>query len=174
MFISFCNKTKEMSVILEKEHKKKVRVFSACAKQFTYLKTRHSWHLVDPSPWPFVSAMGAFFLTSGTVLYMHKYIGGGNLAMVGFVSILFIMFVWWRDVVREGTFEGQHTHQVELGLRMGMILFIVSELMFFFAFFWAFFYSSVNPAPEIGAIWPPKGIECFSPWEVPFLNTLIL
>jgi len=37
-----------------------------------------------------------------------------------------------------------------------------------------FFYSSVNPAPELGAIWPPKGIECFSPWEVPFLNTLIL
>ena len=44
---------------------------------FDYLKTRHSWHLVDPSPWPFVAALGAFFMTSGGVLYMHNYSGGG-------------------------------------------------------------------------------------------------
>jgi cytochrome c oxidase subunit 3 len=94
--------------------------------------------------------------------------------ILGLFIIVFGMYVWWRDIVREGSFEGQHTHKVELGLRMGMVLFIVSEVMFFFAFFWAFFYCSVNPAPEMGAVWPPKGIECFSPWEVPFLNTLIL
>merc|ERR1711970_166693 len=57
---------------------------------------------------------------------------------------------------------------------MGMLLFICSEVMFFFAFFWAFFYSSINPAIEIGSVWPPSGIEVFSPWEVPLLNTLIL
>ena len=34
-------------------------------------------------------------------------------------------------MIREGPFEGQHTKQVELGLRMGMVLFIVSEIMFF-------------------------------------------
>jgi cytochrome c oxidase subunit 3 len=60
------------------------------------------------------------------------------------------MYVWWRDIVREGTFEGQHTSVVQNGLRMGMILFIVSEIMFFFAFFWAFFHSSLSPIPEIG------------------------
>ena len=134
----------------------------------------YTFHLVDPSPWLIVSATGAFAATFGGVMYFHSYQGGFLLLNLGLFIIILGMFVWWRDVVREGTFEGQHTHQVELGLRMGMILFIVSELMFFFAFFWAFFYSSVNPAPEIGAIWPPVGIECFSPWEVPFLNTLIL
>jgi cytochrome c oxidase subunit 3 len=134
----------------------------------------HPFHLVDPSPWPIVSATGAFAATFGGVMFFHSYQGGVFLLNLGLFIIVFGMFVWWRDVIREGTFEGQHTKKVELGLRMGMVLFIVSEIMFFFAFFWAFFYSSINPVPEIGAIWPPKGIECFSPWEVPFLNTLIL
>jgi cytochrome c oxidase subunit 3 len=84
------------------------------------------------------------------------------------------MFVWWRDVVREATFEGHHTSFVQLGLRYGMILFIVSEVMFFVAFFWAFFHSSLAPTVEIGAVWPPKGIEVLNPWEIPFLNTVIL
>jgi heme/copper-type cytochrome/quinol oxidase subunit 3 len=55
-----------------------------------------------------------------------------------------------------------------------MILFIVSEIMFFFAFFWAFFAASLAPTIEIGTIWPPKGIETFNPTAVPLLNTLIL
>eukprot|EP00850_Spirogloea_muscicola_P025314 SM002745S10002 [mRNA] locus=s2745:207:1180:+ [translate_table: standard] len=60
------------------------------------------------------------------------------------------------------------------GLRYGMILFIISEVMFFLAFFWAFFHSSLAPSVEIGAIWPPKGIEVLDPWGIPFLNTVIL
>ena len=63
---------------------------------------------------------------------------------------------------------------VQNGLRYGMILFIVSEIMFFAAFFWAFFHSSLAPTVEIGAIWPPKGIEVLNPWDIPFLNTVIL
>jgi heme/copper-type cytochrome/quinol oxidase subunit 3 len=63
---------------------------------------------------------------------------------------------------------------VQLGMRYGMILFIVSEVMFFFAFFWGFFHSSIAPSPEIGSVWPPKGIEVLGAWEVPLLNTIIL
>ena len=77
-------------------------------------------------------------------------------------------------LIREATFEGHHTRAVQIGLRYGMILFIASEVMFFLAFFWAFFHSSLAPTVEIGAVWPPKGIQVLSPWEVPFLNTLIL
>ena len=55
-----------------------------------------------------------------------------------------------------------------------MLLFLLSEVMFFLAFFWAFCHSSLAPTIEIGAVWPPKGIEALSPWEIPFLNTLIL
>ena len=76
--------------------------------------------------------------------------------------------------MRESTFEGHHTGIVQRGLRYGVILFIVSEILFFFAFFWAFFHSSLSPTVEIGTIWPPKGIVVLNPWEIPFLNTLIL
>jgi cytochrome c oxidase subunit 3 len=100
---------------------------------------KHPFHLVDPSPWPLVASIGGFTMTSGGVMYMHNYIGGGSVFLLGVVITLFVMFTWWRDIIREGTLEGQHTYDVQLGLRMGMILFIVSEVMFFFAFFWAFF-----------------------------------
>jgi cytochrome c oxidase subunit 3 len=138
------------------------------------LDTGHPFHLVDPSPWPLIASAGAFAATSGGVMYFHGYSGGGLLHLIGMFTILFTMYTWWRDIVREGTFEGQHTAKVQEGLSMGMILFITSEVMFFFAFFWAFFHSSIAPSIELGSQWPPLGIETFSAWEVPFLNTIIL
>ena len=137
---------------------------------------KHSFHLVDPSPWPIIAAFSALMLTFGGVLYLHGYAGGVFLWRFGFCMILFMMFCWWRDIIREGTFEGQHTASVQTGLKMGMLLFIVSEIMFFFAFFWAFFHSSFNPSITIGGIWPPYGMEAFilNPWHIPLLNTLIL
>ena len=128
----------------------------------------------DPSLWPIVISGVAFGTTTGGVMFFHGYSGGQFLLTLSLSFLVFMMFIWWRDVVRESKFEGQHTKAVEYGLRMGMVLFIVSEIMFFFAFFWAFFHSSTSPAIEIGGVWPPLGIETFSPWEVPLLNTLIL
>ncbi|KAJ1680500.1 hypothetical protein LUZ63_024281 [Rhynchospora breviuscula] len=72
-------------------------------------------------------------------MYMHSFQGGATLLSLGLIFLLYTMFVWWRDVLRESTLEGHHTKAVQLGLRYGFILFIVSEVMFFFAFFWAFF-----------------------------------
>jgi cytochrome c oxidase subunit 3 len=135
---------------------------------------KHPFHLVDPSPWPLFSSISAFTSTVGGVMYMHGYTGGGSLLSLGMCMIMYSMFAWWRDVVREGTFQGHHTSFVQLGLRSGMILFIVSEVMFFAAIFWAFFHSSLAPTIEIGAVWPPRGIEVLNPWEIPFLNTLLL
>lgn len=135
---------------------------------------KHPYHLVDPSPWPLFASFAAFVATVGGVMYMHAYDGGGTVLSLGISMILYSMFVWWRDVVRESTFQGIHTSAVQLGLRYGMILFIVSEIMFFLAFFWAFFHSSLAPTQEIGAVWPPKGILVLNPWEIPFLNTILL
>ena len=135
---------------------------------------KHPYHLVDPSPWPLFASFAAFVSTVGGVMYMHAYDGGGTVLALGISMILYSMYVWWRDVVRESTFQGIHTSAVQLGLRYGMILFIVSEIMFFLAFFWAFFHSSLAPTQEIGAVWPPKGILVLNPWEIPFLNTVIL
>lgn len=143
-------------------------------EQFKYLKTTHSYHLVDPSPWPIVASFGALMLTTGAVLYMHKFIGGWRLFLTGFIIILYVMYTWWRDVIREATFEDSHSVVVQKGLRLGMILFIVSEIMFFFAFFWAFFHSSIAPTYNIGGVWPPKAITTINTYTIPLTNTFIL
>jgi len=143
-------------------------------EQFKYLKTTHSYHLVDPSPWPAVASLGAFMTTSGLVLYMHKFIGGWGLLNTGLLLTFYVMYTWWRDIVREATFEEQHTVAVQKGLRLGMILFIVSEVMFFFAFFWAFFHSSLAPVYNIGGVWPPKAITPMDTYTIPLTNTFFL
>jgi len=137
-------------------------------------KPRHHFHLVTPSPWPFLSAFAALNLTIGGVLYMHRYEYGLFLLLGGFLSVFIIMFNWWGDVIKEATFIGTHTLQVQRSHRIGFVLFIFSEVMFFFGFFWAFFHSSLAPAIEIGSIWPPSGIIPPSPWGIPLLNTVIL
>ena len=141
---------------------------------FSYLNTTHQFHLVDPSPWPLLAALGGFMLTTGLVSYMHKMLGGWNLFLNGFVVILFVMYVWCRDIVREATYEEHHTFVVQRGLRLGMVLFIASEVMFFFAFFWAFFHSSLAPVFNIGGVWPPKAIIAMNTYTIPLTNTFIL
>lgn len=143
-------------------------------EQFKHLKTAHSYHLVDPSPWPIVGALGGFMLTSGLVLYMHRFTGGWSLLITGFCTILYVMYTWWRDIIRESTFEDTHTVVVQKGLRLGMVLFILSEVMFFFAFFWAFFHSSIAPVYNLGGVWPPKAISIISAYTIPLTNTFIL
>jgi len=94
--------------------------------------------------------------------------------LYSFFFLTLVAILWWRDVIREGTFEGKHTSVVQKGLKMGMILFILSEVMFFFSFFWAFFNFSLSPSVQFGGIWPPYGICVFNYADVPLLNTLIL
>ena len=135
-----------------------------------YFKTNHSYHLVDPSPWPILGSFGGFCLTVGGVLFMHRYFGGWYLICTGFTIVFYTMYVWWRDVIRESTFEHCHTVLVQKGLRLGMVLFIVSEIMFFFAFFWAFFHSSIAPVYTVGGVWPPKAISLISTYAIPLTN----
>lgn len=71
------------------------------------------------------------------------------------------------------TYLGNHTMAVQKGLNLGVILFIVSEALFFVAIFWAFFHSALTPTVELGAQWPPMGIEPINPFELPLLNTVL-
>lgn len=130
------------------------------------------FHLVEARPWPLTGSVGALFLTVGTVGWFHGW--GINLMLLGLFVILVTIIQWWRDVVREGSIQGYHTTKTSRGLRVGVVLFIVSEVCFFFAFFWAFFHRRLAPRIELGNTWPPIGINPLSPWGVPLLNTLVL
>lgn len=84
------------------------------------------------------------------------------------------MYQWWRDVIRERTHQGFHTKKVLKGIKWGIILFIISEILFFASFFWAFFHSRLSPTIELGLIWPPTIIIRFNAFKIPLLNTIIL
>ncbi|MQX35014.1 cytochrome c oxidase subunit 3 [Roseospira navarrensis] len=137
----------------------------------THDKRGHPFHIVDPSPWPLLGAAGAFVLAYGAIQLMH---GGAPWIMIGgAVLVLLTMALWWQDVVRESRTGTNHTRRVMGGLRIGMGLFIISEVMFFVAFFWAYFHNAFLFSPVVEA-WPPADLHVFDPWGLPLVNTLIL
>lgn len=134
----------------------------------------HPFHLVSPSPWPIYTSINLFALTTCGVLTMHKF----SLAYIFFfcilISVIYAMSLWFRDIISEGTYLGNHTLAVQKGLNLGIGLFIVSEVLFFLAIFWTYFHSALSPNIELGAQWPPLGIQSIDPLELPLLNTIIL
>lgn len=164
----------------------------------------HDYHLVDPSPWPLVGSISAFVLAIGAIVWMRSLGGGEGLVIgsltlsgsylffAGLIGVLFTMYGWWSDMIRESVHEGHYTPVVRLHFRYAMLLFIASEVMFFVAWFWAYFDVAFFPdyvqavagtdlqtgltqrAEKTGGVWPPEGVKTFDPWDLPLLNTLIL
>jgi len=133
---------------------------------------RQPFPIVDYSPWPLTAAIGALLITSGITAWFHGY--GPFCILLGLFVTFLTIAQWWRDVIREGTYLGLHTSLVIKSLRWGIILFITSEVLFFFAFFWAFFIRSLAPSTELGCAWPPTGIYPLNPFAIPLLNTAVL
>ncbi len=158
---------------------------------------KHDYHLVDPSPWPFIGSLGALVLALGAVVLMkglspdasNFLLGRGQwpLFAIGAVIIAFTCVGWWGDVIKESR-QGDHTAVVDIGLRYGMILFIASEVMFFVAWFWMFFELAIyhghradwvvptwdEATAAAWANWPPPHVDAFDPFHLPLMNTLIL
>lgn len=134
----------------------------------------HPYHIVSPSPWPALGGLSGCVTMFSAAAYMHGYLYGGLMLAFGLTMLIVTVSVWWRDVIRESTYQGHHTRDVQKGLKLGFMLFIISEALVFFGLFWAFFHSSLSPSVELGGVWPPVGIEVLNPWRVPLLNTIIL
>ncbi|NHK26563.1 cytochrome c oxidase subunit 3 [Parvularcula flava] len=177
---------------------------------------KHDYHLVNPSPWPLLGSVSAMIMMLGAVTWAHSganengvevaglfALKGNWIFFFGLAGVLFTMFGWWRDIIKE-SLKGENTAPViRIGLRYGMVLFIASEVMFFAAWFWAFFGAALFPGAgdpvlladgtqmlnangdpaymmnegrfyATGAQWPPVGVEPLSAWQLPLINTLIL
>lgn len=132
------------------------------------------YHLVEPSPWPLLISFALLNMAIGAVMSFHGFAFGSEILMLGTILTIVAMILWFRDVIIEGTYIGSHTSQVQRGLTIGVLLFIVSEVFAFLSIFWAFFHSSLAPTIEIGGIWPPQGIEALDPFAIPLLNTILL
>lgn len=144
--------------------------------RYNILKVRnekHPFHLVERSPWPFCVSWAVLAIVLTFVAHLknlkYDYLG---IKIFPFILLFFSVYRWFADIITES--RNNHTIQVRNGLKLGMKLFIVSEVMFFFSFFWAFFHSALSPSIWIGGIWPPVGIEPINPWGLPFLNTILL
>ena len=134
----------------------------------------HPFHLVSPSPWPLYTSTSLLTLTTSGVLSFHGFNHAKLNLLLSILCLILSMSFWFRDIISEGTYLGNHTLAVQRGLNMGVGLFIVSEALFFLAIFWTFFHSALSPTFELGAVWPPAGIQSIDPFELPLLNTIIL
>nr|YP_010296009.1 cytochrome c oxidase subunit III [Polistes hebraeus]AKG64600.1 cytochrome c oxidase subunit III [Polistes jokahamae]UMB50751.1 cytochrome c oxidase subunit III [Polistes hebraeus] len=135
-------------------------------------KTNHPYHMVTISPWPLILSLNLMFLLISIIKMFYQF--QIYLLILSLMNTNLILFQWWRDVTREGTYQGMHTNNMMKNLKMGMILFIISEIFFFISLFWTYFHASLSPNIEIGNLWPPKNIIMLNPYSIPLLNSIIL
>jgi len=132
---------------------------------------KNPFHLVPRSPWPMLCSFAIQQFVFGLVLYFHYFSIGIYVVFFGFFFLIIFLTSWLLDVISESS-EGNHTSYVANGLRLGFVLLIISEIMFFFSFFWSYFHLSFSQSIHTGAIWPY--VKGPNPWALPFLNTMIL
>ena len=178
----------------------------------------HDYHLIPPSPWPFLSGIAALVWGLGMVTFFAGLVqrtgdnpmmewffasgfdtvqasatgvdaattnGGWIILLIGCIMAVFVMYGWWRDVARESE-AGDHTPVVDIGLRYGMIMFIMQEAMFFVGWFWMFFELGffkekraewntdiLENASEYATSMAP-GVTSVDAFNLPLINTLIL
>lgn len=143
----------------------------------------HKWHLVNSSWLPIGVATilfnfvlcNLFFLYAPLVTkYDYIYYGVNKNYFCFFLVLLITIILVWVFVVLRESSQQYHTVPVLRGLRFGMLLFIVSEIMFFFGFFWAYFHSSLIPSIYLGSYWPPIGLQSIDFFGLPLTNTVLL
>lgn len=132
------------------------------------------FHLVTLSPWPLITSLNLLSLIIGIgIIFNYK----RKLTLfIRLILLILCSYQWWRDIVRERSFQGFHTINVIEGLKLGIIIFIISEVFFFISFFWSYFHIFLSPRIQIGNYWPPMGLKfiLINPYQLPLLNTIIL
>lgn len=144
-----------------------LRKISADARSFKSEDQRiyvlgHPFHIVQYSPWPFLLSVSILGNVFSLMLWMFYILPFYNVIFSFLMSLVMLSF-WLQDLHHEYEYQGQMTKKVKSALRIGMVLFISSEVWFFVSFFWAYFHNALNPSIFIGGVWPPFGI-------IPFLD----
>lgn len=136
------------------------------------IKINQPYFILNLSPWPILTALNTFnLIISNIIIINFKF---NLISLINFLIIIIISILWWRDVIRERTFQGNHNFFIINLIKFRIILFIISEIFLFISFFWNFLHNSLAPSIELGLNWPPKNIIFFNPLLIPLLNTIIL
>jgi len=144
-------------------------------KDYLSKKDIRQFHTVSKRPWPILTSL---LILTTVVNLLNNYLvknlpNAVHFPKLSVALVLLSTFIWWRDVTRESN-SGQHTVHTTDSIRIAIIVFIASEVLFFFGFFWAFFWYSWTPTIKTGIVWPPTDIIAIRPYGQPLLNTAIL
>lgn len=160
--------------------------------------SKDHYYVPHLAKWPIVGSIGLTVTFLGAIFSLNSETSNTPWMMfVGLGIILWMMFGWFGDVIRESE-EKLYNTQVDTSFRMGMIWFIFSEVMFFGAFFGALFYARMFSVPWLGGegighatnevlwngyegVWPTNGpadlngrFELIDPYHLPLVNTMLL
>lgn len=136
------------------------------------IKINQPYFILNLSPWPILIAINTFnLIISNVIIINFKF---NIISLINLIIIISVSILWWRDVIRERTFQGNHNFYIINLIKFRIILFIISEIFLFISFFWNFLHNSLAPSIELGLNWPPKNINFFNPLLIPLLNTIIL
>jgi len=131
------------------------------------------YHLVDRSPWPFLTGLLALQLPLSLLIYIDS--GETIVFVYSFILLFYIIKKWAGDMIVEGTFQGMHTFVVQRGIVIGYLLFILSEIMLFASFFGSYFYYVIEPSLWVGGIkFASPFLTLIDPWSLPLLNSVLL
>jgi len=145
---------------------------------------RHPYHIVKPSPKPILGSFIIFLVIGHFLQFFHNFwdlpeTGTTFLSWffsvgMGYILLIGLFYVWFWYMHYESTYLGKYTRQVKRGLRIGIKLFIVSEVMFFVGAFWAYLHGALNPSALMSGVWPPVGIDMGRWTLIPTLETATL
>lgn len=136
------------------------------------VRKTHHYYLLPLSPWPLIRRLCAFNLAFSLLSYLKfKEV---NFLYLNLLFISVCSFCWWLFYGTEINKSGSNSFTLENGLKTSMIMFIRSEVLFFFSFFWSYRHFFLSPSMESGLFWPPKGVEIFDFINVPLINTTVL
>nr|AKM70228.1 cytochrome oxidase subunit III [Anoecia fulviabdominalis] len=135
-------------------------------------KINQPYFILSLSPWPILMSINTFNFMISNIMLMNFMLN--KIFTLNIILMLMIAMIWWRDIIRESTFQGNHNFFIMNLIKFSMILFIIFEMFLFISFFWNFLHNSLAPSIELGLNWPPKNIKFFNPTLIPLLNTIIL
>jgi cytochrome c oxidase subunit 3 len=97
------------------------------------------YYVPHSSPWPIYGSLSLFVLMVGAFCTLNSWLPAWAL-LPGFLMLMSMFVFWFNTVIGENE-HGMYNMAVDRSFRLGMMWFIMSEVMFFAAFFGALFYA---------------------------------
>jgi cytochrome c oxidase subunit 3 len=114
------------------------------------------YYIPHGSKLPIFGSIGLFTLMLGAVSFMNEW--SPAWAFIPGATLIILMFISWFRVVIGENQAGIYNLEVDRSFRMGMMWFIMSEVLFFAVFFGALFYARNLSIPWLSG----EGVKIFN------------